>query len=358
MAGINLPWLSESGTTDYVQYRRHFARFRSAGIDTVRVWAAPWEVPYGSTESMYIANRIRHFERLMEFAVLEEVALIVCLHSHVELLDRSVTREVRNPDWGWRKNPLSARNLGRLRRPTKFFEDTSLTEEIVDALTASNRSSRVLAGFDLFNEPDRVPGYSRSKVAIWARRLKDHVSTFAPHVLVILSAADPFEAFELAARSNLMLASVHFHGWPLVRPLRAIDAIVTEATRRNQQFLFTELSLNSQRPPVRRELLRWALLATYAGRAARSGYAFLWWWPEVSEIEGVDEILRECVAGVDLTDYHDPFGGEMASVNEDRVHRLGTLVRNLLRFRAWRRMVRQLMASYRWRTYWEFRRPF
>lgn len=344
MAGINLPWLSEHAAVDYQEYRRHFSRFRAIGINTVRVWAAPWEVPYGTTESAYIANRVLHFRRLMEIAAGEDLRLVVCLHSHVELLGRSIKREVRNPDWGWRGNPLSFQHSGSLRRASHFFHRTDVTARIIDGLLEDGADRRALAAFDLFNEPDRVPRYSRAKVSRWANQLKGYVSAVAPSALVCISAANPFEAFELAKRCDLGFASIHFHGWPLVAAHKAIDVIVMEAVRRNQNVVFTEISENSQDPPKRTELARWASLAAYAGRMSGGRYAFLWWWPEVSTVREIDETISRSLAG-DSSHFEPSM--QLSSPALVRPLYLDKLRRNLLHVGAWRRSLQQLVAAWR-----------
>lgn len=280
--GVNLPWVLGESAPNYQSYRKSLSILRQAGVRLFRVWAAPWEVPYGTTVDEYIARRSAHFRSLLEIAADLDSRLIVCLHTHVEFLDEKRARdEIADVSLAWSSNTMNERCGGPLERPSDLFANPELTASLGLQTFDDERLASRCAAVELMNEVDLVPGYSRAAAVTWAQAIACRLQSQNPNLAVTLSAADPWESVVLARRAGLSFASCHFHGWQGVSATTALAGIRRFAVLSGVPLMFGEVSTSSQKPPSPCQYGEWATLALRAGSFSDSSVGLLWWVPEV-----------------------------------------------------------------------------
>lgn len=280
--GVNVPWVLGESSSDYQSYRSNLTILREAGVRLFRVWAAPWEVPYGTTVDEYVARRSAHFRSLLEIAADLDSRLIVCLHTHVEFLDeRRAHDEIEDVSLAWSSNSLNERCGGPFQRPSQLFENPELTASLALQTLDDERLASRCAAVELMNEVDLVPGYSRAAAVLWARLIASRLQSQHPYLAVTLSAADPWESVVLARRAGMSFATCHFHGWQGVSVTTALAGIQKFAVLSGVPLMFGEVSTSSQNPPSPCQYGEWATLAVRAGKFSDSSVGLLWWVPEV-----------------------------------------------------------------------------
>jgi hypothetical protein len=298
IVGLNVPWATdEPGTDPYPLYGNRFAQAADLGVNVVRVWAAPWEVAFGTTFTEYIANRVRHFSRLSDLAAAHGLKLIVVAQSHVEFLAGNARSEVADDQHAWAGNPLCRSNGGVHQRPRQYFESDigrALSTQYLRAVGVAVESD-CLFQLELVNEIDRISGLRTAVMSDWFEVMRSELLDLIDPDLVTLSCADPFMSLKVAKRAAIRTVGVHIYGWPSPNPYKSIAIVEAEFERSAQDFLVTELGLDSQRPPDDREVGLWigALCRPMFGPSMSPA---LPWWPETVLDDGlVTETYRSVV---------------------------------------------------------------
>lgn len=348
---MNIPWVVDAPAPDlYGRYNVAFSRACDVGFDTFRVWAAPWEIPYGSTPEEYVTRRVEHFATLAALAKRHGAAVVVCLLLHIEFLSRDVRHEIRDVRHAWPGHPLNVVNGGRFRQPTEIFDDcgTAFSCEYLAALAAALPTGAVVE-LELMNEIDRVTGYQRERAAKWSRLCQSVAAKQRRFAKITLSCADPFEMLALSRLASLDHAGVHIHGWPDSDLCRSVMVVGAAFERAGQSFHITEISPDAETAPAGLEATNWVagiVLPTFTTGAC--GHP--WWWEALDRDEGMRDTLRAAFRA--MRGHEGSVEIHISGRSKRRLRVIRRLTRRrrlILRPAMWRRLMRQLWLTHRYR---------
>ncbi len=288
--GINLCWADENKYHLVLnRYSEWMGMLQKVGINFLRIWCPPWvtqddQAPNRKTIVAWQTWQRNYFKAILDIAKSYNMDVLICLYSHVELVDRNWQQEVLNKQFTWHGNPYNAKNGGPCIKSWEFFTNNEAMAHQIEHLEECYKqfgTHDALVGWELFNEADQVDGFSEKAFTNWCVSLAHILRKIRKNIPITVSLADGFKGKKLWNSPEIDLVQCHCHGWPYHDPISNILFYQLYWRKNKKAFFCGEFSWDSQHPPSseQRALLPHIIAASKAMGCTLA--ALPWWWEEL-----------------------------------------------------------------------------
>lgn len=185
--GSNLGWEPRRRRREEHTYDTMFPRISAHGLNTVRTWICPWNMPVEWNSPRlgeYDPNALKRLDEMLSLAEENGIYVVLVLGYHGELQTESGAFPGNDR---WKENPYNVVNGGPCETPADFFtndEAKALYKQRLRLLVARIACHPHLLAWEFWNEIDHierrgpVPGEA---IVAWHQEMTDYLRQIDPY---------------------------------------------------------------------------------------------------------------------------------------------------------------------------------
>lgn len=218
--GTNIGWEPHRRRNPKHSYDALFPRISENGLNTVRTWICPWNMPLDWNkrplgDGNYDQNSLRRMDEMFALAEQNGLYVVLVLGYHGEL--QTVSGSFPNND-RWKENPYNVVNGGPCETPAEFFTSErakAIYKQRLRMLVARVACQTHLLAWEFWNEIDHierrgpVPGEA---IVAWHQEMADYLrrlDVYDHPITTSISVKAPTGLWEI---DNIDLIMLHPYG--------------------------------------------------------------------------------------------------------------------------------------------------
>ncbi|WP_168205072.1 cellulase family glycosylhydrolase [Bythopirellula goksoeyrii] len=287
--GLNIGWEPRRRRHAEHTYDVLFPKLSDQGMNTVRTWMCPWNMPLEWDRELGDHNQdsLRRLDELLELAELNGIYINLVLGYHGEL--QTVSGSFPGND-RWKENPYNSKNGGPCNTPEEFFtnkEAITLYKRKLRHLVARIASHPHLLAWEFWNEVDHIQNrgpVSGAALVAWHKEMAEYLHEIDPYghpITTSISVKAPDGLWEI---DDIDLVMLHPYGKTdgLVKLLRQTNSKFGKPAVAGEFSYSWKSGDRSQAQKFKRELH----LGLWRGMMSPTPILPLTWWWEFHDSQG------------------------------------------------------------------------